>query len=124
MRKLSRYGSILAILAAAVLASSCAAILLKNNASLSSLSIQSNDGTVLTLSPAFDPLVIDYAATVAKAATSLTVTATATNSAATVTGTGVRDIVSSITQVDIVVTAPNSEATTQIYKVTVTKASE
>jgi hypothetical protein len=124
MRKSSRFGLIAAILAVSALASSCTGILLKNNATLSSLTIQSNDGTVLALSPTFDPLVIAYTATVAKTATSLSVTAAATNSAATVTGTGSRDIISTLTEVDVTVVAPNDEATRQIYRVTVSKASE
>jgi hypothetical protein len=136
MHKFSRSALFLAILAVAVLVSSCADILLKNNASLSTLSVQSDDGTVLTLTPTFDPLTLNYTASVAKAAKSLTITATPTYSGATVsvpetatgpatgTFTGVRTIIDATTEIDVYVRAANDEGSTQKYIVIITQASE
>jgi hypothetical protein len=141
MRISLRLGLILAI-AAASLFVGCDNILLKNNASLSSLTIQSDTGAALVLDPAFAPLQLNYAATVDNATTKLTITAKSTSADATIgitvttTGTstetvsgtgsvtGDRVIVSDNTEIDVYVTAANMEKTLQKYIVIVTRASK
>ena len=142
MRNGFRLGLILAIVAASILVGCNSPILLKNNASLSALSIQPDTGATLVLAPACTPLQLNCGATVDKAAKKLTITATSTNSDATIeitvattgtstetaTGTGTvtgdRVIVSENTEIDVYVTAANDEKSLQKYIVIVTQASK
>jgi hypothetical protein len=130
--KLYRYSLIiLAIALAALLAGCDTTVLQKNDASLSSLVITDSNGNILPLSPTFSSTTISYTATVSSSATSLTVKATPSYSGATVTYEGVAPstgnysiVDGGLTQVNVVVTAANTTATTsgapqQIYTVIV-----
>lgn len=89
-----------------------------NDATLKSLVLTANDGTIPALS--FSPSVISYSTTAAYNAASITVTAIATDSGATVSGTGSLAFSGSSLSVAVQVTAADG-ATKKTYSVSVSR---
>jgi hypothetical protein len=90
---------------------------LSSDASLSSLSL----GTGISLTPAFNPLITAYTATVPYTRTSVTVSATPADSRASVTGTGTYGTLP-IGQTTITLTVTAEDGTQRNYSVVVTRS--
>jgi pullulanase/glycogen debranching enzyme len=87
---------------------------LSDNADLASLSISAG-----TLTPAFDPSILEYSASVSSAVSSITISAAA--QVGTVSGTGAKALSSGSNPFTLTVTAPAGN--TQTYELTVERAS-